>query len=126
MKQLFTILNAIFANQDQDTLRTMVGDALGVDSANFEYCNLEIQPTNGGGIRVTTQILEDETDHIKTQNKFILVPIDGEILYRLGLALENGNDEETQRDQFGDKTIDWFNTISEQNNDLQQEFYETL
>ena len=36
MKQLFTILNAIFANQDQDTLRTMVGDALGVDSANFE------------------------------------------------------------------------------------------
>lgn len=110
MQRPFKITRALFQNQDTDTLNIMVGDALEVDSANSEYCKVETKPTDAGVI-VRVKVLSEETDLVKTKDTFILVPIDGGIIYQLGEALKGAGDESQQRQRFGDKTVDWLNTI---------------
>lgn len=39
------------------------------------------------------------------------IEVSPEVLYKIGLALESGCSEETQRKMWGDETIDWFNEV---------------
>ena len=125
MQVLFDVVKAIFRNQDAETLNHMVGASLGADTVNCEYCEVEAHPTNAG-VRIKASILDEETGLPKVEHKFVLVPVDGEILYRLSLAVENGMSSDEQRACGGDKLVDWTNEVCDQNHDLSQEFFESL
>lgn len=53
-----------------------------------------------------------------------LPPITPEILYKLGLAIEDGKTEDEQREMWGDATIDWINEASQMNQDAIREYWE--
>lgn len=106
VKDTFKIVRAIFRNQDNDTLSEMVGDEFGIDGLQ-----IKVETTSSGSTRTEIQ-----------NHKIALVPVDGEILYNLALAVENVM---KQRKMWGDRTVDWMLDVVRQNEDLVQEFYDS-
>jgi hypothetical protein len=56
----------------------------------------------------------------------VTVVVTPEIMYRIGLAIENGTDEAQQRKTFGDATVDWINKLHEENKDAIAAYFESL
>jgi hypothetical protein len=110
MKTLFAIVSGLFRINQGHSVLSLID----------ESCDVEAQVTDVG-VRVNVKGEDSNAQH-----RLALVPVDGEILYHLSLAVENGCGEDEQRIMFGDKTVDWVNALCEQNHDLVHEYWQSL